>query len=165
LKTGCWHFIDFPQNSPISRNSVTERFAWSANAPILTEKLTANLKCICILKIVRLGRYLHARIFSQLFSHPLFITDPPAQSQMLIQPNCGKGCPQHLESSTSSTPLAFKLELECYTWRKKDVYPKIDQRSSYMQHNMLIALANRTKQRAGYTQAAPLALSLVLGFS
>lgn len=100
-----------------------------------------------------------AAVFSQLFAHPLFITDPTVQSQMLVQTNWGKGGVRYPVGTMNSTPLVLKLEGECYcTWKQKDLF-RIDKSSSYMQRNVPIALGNGTKQRARYPQAALLALS------
>lgn len=58
----------------------------------------------------------------------------------------------------NSTALIFKLELECCIRKQKDL-AKLDRRSSYVQRNIPIALGKGIKQRAGYAQAALLALS------
>lgn len=99
-----------------------------------------------------------AVVFSQLFAHHLFITDPTVQSQMLIQTTFGKGCAWPPVGSMNSTPFFLKLEPECCTWKQKDIF-RIDKSSCYMQHNVLTVLGDGTKQRARYPQAALLALS------
>lgn len=103
------------------------------------EKLTAHLKYICSLKIVRPGSSVHACPFQPaVFSPSVYLWPDGAKPSVKFRQTVTK-LPVALGQLHKCHTLVFRLEAECCTRKQKDL-PRTDKTCSYMKYNTLIDL-------------------------